>query len=146
MLTAVRKCNMPKTPILDPKVVDLASFRQKVNEDQEVKMVDYVPSEQDVVAFLKVLRYLQKKTDAEQVELEANADGFTIGLTEFETVTDDSDTSIDYTTISHKTFVPFPFMLVDLDPCELTVHPSGQNTVELFSESLAGMMAGLKTR
>lgn len=144
MLTAVRNCEMPKHPI-DPKVVDLSSYRKNL-EDQEVKMVDYEPTEEDVVAFLRVLRFLQKKTDSEQVEIESNADGMTISLTEFRSEDEDPEIStVEYTTISHRTFVPFPFMLVDIDPSELTVHDDGRNTVELFAASAANMLSRLQT-
>lgn len=145
MLIAVRDCDMPKTPLIDPKVVDLASYKQKAMQDQEVKMLDYAPTEQDVVAFLRVLRFLQRKTLSEQVEIESNADGITISLTEYKSDEDDADMStVEYTTISHKTFVPFPFMLVDIDPSELTIHESGKNTVEMFAESAASMMTKLE--
>lgn len=145
MLIAVHNCDM-KEPLIDPKIVSLASYKQqKVLQDQDVKMLDYVPTEQDVIAFLHVLRYLQKKTNSEQVEVESNADGITISLTEFKSEDEDPDAStVEYTTISHKTFVPFPFMLVDIDPSELTVHESGKNTVELFAASAATMMTRLE--
>lgn len=145
MLTAVRNHDMPKEPLIDPKVVSLASYKQKMLQDQDVKMLDYNPTEQDVIAFLHVLRFLQKKTSSEQVDIESNADGITISLTEFKSDDDDPDAStVEYTTISHKTFVPFPFMLVDIDPSELTVHESGKNTVELFAASAATMMTRLE--
>lgn len=143
MLTAVRNCDM-KEPLIDPKIVSLASYKQRVLQDQDVKMLDYAPTEQDVISFLRVLRFLQKKTLSEQVEIDSNADGITIALTEFKSDDDDPDAStVEYTMISHKTFVPFPFMLVDIDPSELTVHESGKNTVELFAESAATMMTRL---
>lgn len=145
MLTVVRNCDMPKTPIIDPKIVNLAAYKQQQLQDQEVKMLDYEPTEQDVIAFLRVLRFLQLKTSSEQVDIESNADGITIGLTEFKSEEDDPDAStVEYTTISHKTFVPFPFVLVDIDPSELTVHESGKNTVELFAASAATMMTRLQ--
>lgn len=143
MLIAVHNCDM-KEPLIDPKIVSLASYKQRVLQDQDVKMLDYAPTEQDVISFLRVLRFLQKKTLSEQVEIDSNADGITIALTEFKSDDDDPDAStVEYTTISHKTFVPFPFMLVDIDPSELTVHEGGKNTVELFAESAATMMTRL---
>lgn len=144
MLTAVRNCEM-KEPLIDPKIVSLASYKQRVLQDQDVKLLDYQPTEQDVIAFLHVLRFLQKKTSSEQVDIESNADGITIALTEFQSDDDDPDAStVEYTTICHKTFVPFPFMLVDIDPSELTVHEGGKNTVELFAASAATMMTRLE--
>lgn len=147
MLTAVRKSDMPNTPVNDPKVVDLAAFKRKLEDNQEVKLSNYVPCEQDITSFLRVLRYLQKKTGSEQMEVESNADGITFSLTEFiSDVENDDGENIDYTTISHKTFVPFPFMLVDLDPSELTVYESGQNTVDLFSASIVDTLTSLQVK
>lgn len=147
MCTAARALDMPIPPIKESKVVDLAAFKRKIEEDQEVKLSNYVPCEQDITSFLRVLRYLQKKTASEQMEIESNADGITFSLTEFisDAENDDGD-NIDYTTISHKTFVPFPFMLVDLDPSELTVYESGQNTVDLFSSSIVDTLTSLQVK
>lgn len=145
LTTAVRACNMPTNPTNSPKVVDFSAYKMKMENDQEVKLSNYSPCEQDVVAFLRVLRFLQLKTASEQVEIESNADGITISLTEYASNTGDESDTVDYTTISHKTLVPFPFMLVDLDPSELTVHDSGQNTVELFSDSMATMMTKMQS-
>lgn len=146
MLTTVRTCDMSNTQP-DPKVVDLASFKKKLEQDQEVKLSNYTPCAQDITAFLRVLRYLQKKTMSEQMEVESNADGLTFSLTEFVSDTENSDgDNIDYTTISHKTFVPFPFMLVDLDPSELTVYDNGLNTVDLFSESIVHTLTSLQVK
>ena len=144
MCVAVR--NLQSMSTTHSKVVDLSAYKRQVEEEQEVKMANYLPDEQDVMAFLRVLRYLQKKTDSEQIEIESNADGLTLVLTEFISDNEQDLETIDYTTISHKTFIPFPFMLVDLDPSELTVHETGQNTVELFSESFARMLVTLQTR
>lgn len=145
MLTAVCNVEMPKEPIIDPKVVSLASWKQKALADQEVKMLDYSPTDQDVIAFLRVLRFLQRKTPSEQVEIESNADGITISLTEFRSDDEDPDLStIEYTTISHRTFVPFPFLLVDIDPSELTIQEDGRTAVELFAESAATMLTKLQ--
>lgn len=144
MIGAVR--NLQSMPTPPSKVVDLSAYKRQLEQEQEVKMADYTPCEQDVVAFLRVVRYLQKKTESEQVEIESNADGLTLVLTEYLSDNDLESETIDYTTVSHKTFIPFPFMLVDLDPSELTVHETGQNTVELFSDSFAHMMMALRSR
>lgn len=145
MVTVARNFEMPELPS-DPKVVDLSSYKKKHDDDQPVKLNDYVPCGQDITAFLRVLRYLQNKTHSEQVEVEANADGITLSLTDVISSGDldhDEDT-IDYQTISHKLFVSFPFMLMDIDASELTVYEDGRNTIDMFSESMVHTILQMK--
>lgn len=132
----VRAMNQPN----QTKIVDLTAHRARIAEREEVKLGDITPTAQDVESFLKVLRYLQNKTNANQAEIESNADGLTVSLTEYHTVEGDQGSTIEYTTTTRKIFIPFPFMLMDLDPSELTTHPSGKNTVELFCESMAALL------